>query len=97
MELLAMMRTPSDSATKPGRVVLYYDESNCTPFITWWEADDGGRCWGHYFFEEKNARVDFFERCKHMFHFTGKIGYEGEVHLNVIKPIPETIHADSVG
>lgn len=67
--LIASYETPKAPATRAGRVELHYREGELHPYVTGWRGTDDGEtydsswCWGHYFKNEGEARVDFAERC----------------------------------
>ena len=46
---------------RDGRIVLYRIEGY-HPYVTWVEADNGSRYWGHYFLTLAEAEIDYNAR-----------------------------------
>ena len=65
MKLLAKMQLPHKKGLRDGSIVLYHNPADrVTPWVTWWEADEGDRCYGHYHNDREKAYKDFVERCQ---------------------------------
>lgn len=47
---------------RDGQIVMYKIDNGYTPYVTWVEADNGDRYWGHYFRTWNEARIDFNAR-----------------------------------
>lgn len=61
--VVASARIPLAEGTRPGCVVLCKCEGAVQPWVTAVHCfGDEGWFWGHYFFEEAQAREDFMKR-----------------------------------
>lgn len=56
-----MNKKLSGKPARDGQIVLY-EISGYHPFVTWVEADNGDRYWGHYWLTLTEAKIDFNAR-----------------------------------
>ena len=67
-DILGEFKTPGDSMTAPGRVILYRRDDQYEPFVTHWQnKQDGGLYHGHYFAAREAAVQNFADRVRRGF------------------------------